>query len=276
MVSTTIEAGRERGLIVRQIGVLGVAVAASVSSLMFDWCHRLCMFLMPYQAYGADEYVLVLLFLALGLLAAFALRERHLRHRLMAQELERLKACAIARTDYLTGLPNRLALVEHVDLADTAHAAPMTILLLDLDGFKSVNDTFGHAAGDEVLRVVATRLASLDHEGGSLTAFRLGGDEFALVRQGPAKRNELEALAASVLASVGRPIPLGSASIDIRASLGVASADATGTELGSMLRRADAAMFTAKRSRAGSCFAREGSGGPLSPAPASRAFSLAG
>ena len=265
MGSTTIGTRRGRDLLAKQAMVVGAAVAASVGALAFDWCQRLCMLLVPYEAFEADEYVLVCLFLALGFLAAFALRERHLRFQLIGREQENCRALAAARTDYLTGLPNRLALAEYIATNGSARSEQITVLLIDLDGFKSVNDTFGHEAGDIVLQAVALRLAGLRDHDDELMAFRLGGDEFALIRAGIITRENLEALAASVLANISRPIAIGSDPIGICGSIGVASSDGTARDLGSVLSRADAAMFAAKRRRAGSYFACDGSSDTLRP-----------
>ena len=262
---TTIGAWREHDLLAKQAIVVGMAMAASVGALMFDWCQRLCMVLMPYEPFEADEFILVCLFLALGFLAAYALRERHLRFQLIARERENRGALAAARTDYLTGLPNRLALAEYIATAGSIRSEPITVLLLDLDGFKSVNDTFGHEAGDIVLQTVAGRLACLSDRDDDVTAFRLGGDEFALIQARTMAREGLEALAALVLANVSRPIAIGSESVEICGSIGVASSDGEARDLGSMLGRADAAMFAAKRGRAGSFFAGDVSDDPIRP-----------
>jgi diguanylate cyclase (GGDEF)-like protein len=247
--SFLIPAGQQRTLLVKQVAIVGTAIAASVGALAFDWCQRLCMILAPYEAYEADEYILVALFLALGLLAAFAMRERHLRFQLVMHERESRAAFMMARTDYLTGLPNRLALAEHFATMSSAAGERATILLIDLDEFKRVNDTLGHEAGDEVLKAVAERLVAISDGDERLTAFRLGGDEFAIIRRAAATPNELEPLVALVIESIEQPICLSSGPMFVGCSIGAASSDDIDVEIGGVLRRADEAMFVVKRSR---------------------------
>jgi diguanylate cyclase (GGDEF)-like protein len=161
--------------------------------------------------------------------------------------------------DPLTGLPNRRRfdhwLAQKLSLASQEDHG-VALLLLDLDGFKEVNDTMGHQAGDALLRVVADRLR------GSVRACdlvaRLGGDEFALAL--PAvSRVEAEAAARRVLAVLARPVGLDGSSIRAGGSVGIAvfPTDATGAT--TLVQCADRAMYIAKRNRQGyACFASSG------------------
>ena len=148
-----------------------------------------------------------------------------------------------ARHDALTGLPNRTEL--HVRLTEAIAAAGAdgpSVLLLDLDRFKPVNDTHGHEAGDEVLRVVAERLRSAVRPG-DLVA-RLGGDEFAvLVAQG----SDSALLADRLQALVAAPISLGHVAVVVGASVGRATAPADGSTPAALLRAADEDMYRVKR-----------------------------
>jgi diguanylate cyclase (GGDEF)-like protein len=112
--------------------------------------------------------------------------------------------------------------------------------LMDLDGFKAINDTLGHLAGDQVLRVVGERLRTV---GAGLTA-RLGGDEFAILLDG-ADRDAAAAVAQRLLAAVEPPIELAERKVAVRASLGIALGD-PGTEDTRLLRDADVALYAAK------------------------------
>ncbi len=149
--------------------------------------------------------------------------------------------------DALTDLPNRVFFSDRLDHAlerTRRKREELVILMLDLDRFKDVNDTFGHATGDEVLREVARRLTSVTRDGDSVA--RLGGDEFAILLP-----NSTEAEAARLIDRVANcvkePILIGkrATSIDISAGLAVFPRD--GTEAEALLRRADAAMYAAKR-----------------------------
>jgi diguanylate cyclase len=155
----------------------------------------------------------------------------------------------LVRTDPLTGLGNRRALL---DTAGPLLAAGrgLGLLLLDLDGFKDVNDTLGHAAGDEVLVQVAHVLAGTVGERGPVT--RLGGDEFAVLVPDPGPHEDLEVLAKRLLAALAvGSFHAGVVSIDLQGSIGIAVSGVDGNSLGELLQHADIAMYAAKRARAG-------------------------
>ncbi|GAA1867422.1 GGDEF domain-containing protein [Asanoa iriomotensis] len=146
-----------------------------------------------------------------------------------------------ARTDDLTGLPNRRALYEHLDgLA----AAPASLLLLDLDGFKEVNDSVGHAAGDQVLVQTAERIKVVLSPTQVLA--RLGGDEFAILLPG-ATLAEAADLAWRIHVAVTCPSHLGDTQIRLGVSIGVTGTHLADTGSGELLRTADIAMYVAKR-----------------------------
>ncbi|WP_380161277.1 putative bifunctional diguanylate cyclase/phosphodiesterase [Kineococcus sp. R86509] len=155
----------------------------------------------------------------------------------------------LARTDPLTGLGNRRALVESGEPL-LASGRGLGLLLLDLDGFKDVNDTLGHAAGDEVLVQVARVLTATVGDRGPVT--RLGGDEFAVLVPAPGPGDDLEVVAKRLLAalSVGS-FHAGVVPIDLQGSIGIAVAGVDGNSLGELLQHADIAMYAAKRSRVG-------------------------
>jgi diguanylate cyclase (GGDEF)-like protein len=148
--------------------------------------------------------------------------------------------------DPLTGLANRTLFTDR-----TAHAletvpigGQCTVLLIDLDDFKPVNDTLGHAAGDEMLRIVADRLRDVTREGD--TVARLGGDEFAVLLEEAGTGSADAALAAQrVLRAINQPAHLGDQLVDISASIGMASSTG-GDDVDALLRTADTAMYAAK------------------------------
>lgn len=156
---------------------------------------------------------------------------------------------ALARTDELTGLPNRRALGELLR-SMTRSGTPYAVLLLDLDDFKDVNDTFGHAAGDELLATVADRLRTAAWPA---TVTRLGGDEFAIVHQGSIE-TALH-LGWALRDQVNQPVVVQDVHLVIGASIGVGTpaelpADRT-VEPQEPLRRADVALYQAKANRSG-------------------------
>ena len=187
-------------------------------------------------------------FEALAANAGVALRSSKLLEQLRQEAAVRQHQ---AQHDALTGLPNRALFAERLEGALEGAPADnrVAVMLIDLDGFKEVNDTLGHHTGDAILREVAGRLAPLDQEG-NLVA-RLGGDEFAVLLVGSLADEALSEKAEQIVASIGQPLGVDGLLLDVRASLGVAvsplhSQDATG-----LLRHADIAMYAAKGSGGG-------------------------
>ncbi len=161
------------------------------------------------------------------------------------RQVERLAdARRQARTDELTGLANRRALYEQADGRLARAGGSAALLLIDLDRFKEINDALGHHVGDELLRRVADRLASHVRPGDVLA--RLGGDEFALLIGLGAGASAGE-IARRVLAQVGEPLTVDGVTMRVRASVGIAECPRDGLDLAALLRRADIAMYEAKR-----------------------------
>jgi len=154
-----------------------------------------------------------------------------------------------ATHDALTDLPNRAQLRDRLARAWAA-GTPPALLLLDLDGFKDVNDTFGHDQGDALLREVARRLRGAVRRGD--TVARLGGDEFAVALPG-ADAAGAERVARAIRTALDAPFQVGSHVLPIDASVGIALAPASadGAALDTLLRHADVAMYAAKRGRLG-------------------------
>jgi diguanylate cyclase (GGDEF)-like protein/PAS domain S-box-containing protein len=150
--------------------------------------------------------------------------------------------------DSLTGLPNRVLLadrIEHAIERGSRHPGlRLSLLLVDLDDFKSVNDSMGHQLGDDLLRALSERLTQAVRPGD--TVARLGGDEFAVLLEGTDETDAL-AIAARVNAAVALPVPLDGAVLAVRASIGVVSGTGVGTSANDLLRSADIAMYQAKR-----------------------------
>jgi diguanylate cyclase len=150
-----------------------------------------------------------------------------------------------ARTDELTGLPNRRGLLERVEreLADVSTDRPLALLLLDLDGFKEVNDGLGHHAGDDLLRQVGSRLRPLLRPADTLA--RLGGDEFAVLLPDTGPDNA-EVVAHKLSRGLGAPFSVGDVRLHVGGSFGVAAAPDLAGTVEELLRCADVAMYAAK------------------------------
>ncbi len=167
-----------------------------------------------------------------------------------AEAAQRL-AQSLARHDALTGLPNRRVFAEVLEAARLQAGrggAQFAVLSLDLDRFKPVNDIYGHQAGDDVLREVATRIGAVVRGGD--TVARLGGDEFALIMHCVNLDDEPVAAAAfladRIIGAVERPISIGDRCVDVGASIGIALCPQDGTDPETLLRAADMAMYRAK------------------------------
>lgn len=170
------------------------------------------------------------------------------QHRIVRAEIaKRLTSVSLARRDGLTALPNRLALREYFDenMLLLGPSSIVAVHYLDLDGFKPVNDRFGHAAGDELLAAVAERLRGAVRSGDIVA--RLGGDEFGILQFGLNRGEEAELLARRIVTSVAQPFEIGSEAIAISASVGTVVSNEAGTDLETLLRRADARLYEAKR-----------------------------
>lgn len=155
----------------------------------------------------------------------------------------------LAHHDALTDLPNRVLLRERLDQAVGAAAAgraewPVAVLALDLDRFKSVNDTLGHPIGDRLLVAVAERLRGC--VGANDTIARLGGDEFTIVQAAAAQPQSAEALAHRIIACLSQPYQVEGHELLIGASVGIASTDRDGADADTLLKHADLALYRAK------------------------------
>ncbi|KAF0226834.1 MAG: diguanylate [Beijerinckiaceae bacterium] len=187
----------------------------------------------------------------IGVLAAVLALSAGLIARGIARISTRLEASEarnrqLALHDALTGLANRLHFNQSLDAAvGRLPHLPFAVLACDLDRFKAVNDTYGHAAGDTVIRIVAERLATV--VGGAGLVGRPGGDEFLILVTGFTDQPRLRVLTHQIIASVSMPITLDDGAItDVGASIGVAVAPDHGASAAAILASADAALYGAK------------------------------
>ena len=167
--------------------------------------------------------------------------ERDLKH-------ERTKLAHMASHDPLTDLPNRVMLADRLEqaLARGRRRGTLTALMfLDLDGFKAVNDRFGHLTGDEVLREVGRRLRAAVRE--EDTVARLGGDEFGVLAAELGRDEDAGAVARKVLDALAAPFRLGPANVVIGGSIGLSLAPTDASDSDAMMRNADLALYRMKR-----------------------------
>ena len=154
----------------------------------------------------------------------------------------------LAHHDTLTGLPNRLLLQDRLDHAiRRAHRKGhcVAVLFLDLDRFKNINDTLGHAAGDQLLRISATRLSSQIREGD--TVARLGGDEFMVLLEDYRESEDPRIVAQKLLDSLQEPLYIQGHQLFISASIGISLYPDDGITVDELMRNSDAAMYRAKQ-----------------------------
>ncbi|WP_212986786.1 substrate-binding and GGDEF domain-containing protein [Actinoplanes auranticolor] len=180
-----------------------------------------------------------------GALLAAALDRDAMVASLRDQE-ERLRNAALH--DHLTGLPNRVLLADRLQQAGLRAARQpghrFAVLLLDLDGFKAVNDSLGHAAGDILLVEVARRLTGLVRQ--SDTVARLGGDEFVVLLDGFATRDGHERVRDAITAAITEPFVIDGCPVEVGLSIGVALSTDGSADPDHLLREADAAMYREK------------------------------
>jgi len=160
----------------------------------------------------------------------------------------------LANMDVLTGMPNRGRVRQLLGDALSGSAtggAPCAILFLDLDGFKPVNDTFGHPKGDVVLKSVAQRLVK--EVGASGDVGRMGGDEFAIVIRDAHSRRGIETLAERIIEAIAEPYHIDKAEIRIGVSIGCAFGPVDGQSVDDLIQKADLALYQAKARGRGTC-----------------------
>ena len=153
----------------------------------------------------------------------------------------------LALTDSLTGLANRQSMQDRLDSllkSKSAGSPPCALMMLDLDGFKGVNDTLGHPVGDALLVQVSQRLANVVGEAGFVG--RLGGDEFQVLVPFADDREKLGRLAARTIEEISAPYLIDTNSITVSCSIGISIAEGDGISTGSLTRNADLALYQAK------------------------------
>ncbi len=214
---------------------LVVTASASEEAVLSDWRRRTVL-----------VYLLTLAYIAASMVGLMIIHDRY-----DALEASKAKTEQLSQQDSLTSLANRSHFLERLrDVLgeSSAHGRQTALLLLDIDGFKDINDTYGHVAGDKVIQVIAERLTALCPDG--LPA-RLGGDEFALIRQATSL-DQLTSDVETIRTALSTPVSCDHNRIAVRLSVGVKVLVSTETNLERTLRRADLALYSAKK-RGGDC-----------------------
>ena len=199
---------------------------------------------------GSLRPALLVALIVVGLVLT-ALMQR-LRRRTIELQRSEAQAKHLALHDILTGLPNRALFDERLSDALRAMRVDRTsfaLLCLDLDRFKQVNDSYGHPAGDELIREVGRRLSLAVRADD--TVARMGGDEFAIIQRGVHRPAEVELLCMRIVESMAQPFELASGQAFVGISIGVARAPQDGSDCTELIRKADIALYVAKRTGRG-------------------------
>ncbi|WP_037246835.1 putative bifunctional diguanylate cyclase/phosphodiesterase [Rhodopirellula baltica] len=174
-------------------------------------------------------------------------RAAGLKHREL-EELVRVRTAELERValhDGLTGLANRIKFNDRLkDSLANANSQPPAVLLIDLDQFKLINDTLGHPAGDELIRIAGQRLSAVVGAAGLVA--RLGGDEFAVVLDHNPTQRTIESIADGIQSSVAEPVLLDGVPFSVTASIGICGSPDENCDADELIRNADIAMYRAK------------------------------
>lgn len=163
------------------------------------------------------------------------------------------EAHRLAYTDSLTGLPNRTALNTHLEKKLSSESlSPFAILFIDLDRFKTINDSLGHAVGDQLLINIGQRLSQAIGSCGSV--YRLGGDEFVIVATSDTSNAALKRIAQHILFTMATPVFVSGNRLRVLPSIGISVYPKHGEQLSTLVDHADAAMYIAKENQCGFCF----------------------
>ncbi|MBN9232155.1 MULTISPECIES: GGDEF domain-containing protein [Phyllobacteriaceae] len=223
------------------------AIAVSVN--LFE---RINQFTRTYEKWQLDELFSLLLCAGVVSLFFLAIRTRQLAREITRREVAEKLAHDSARHDPLTGLANSRRFREALTLAIESarqNEGSCAVLFIDLDRFKPVNDTHGHAVGDEVLMDVARQIAQAAPAGA--TAARLGGDEFGVIVLAVPGRESVLFLSQRLSRDIGKARAVGEVQVEVGATVGIAIFPDDGHDADSLINAADQAMYAAKPSRRG-------------------------
>lgn len=216
---------------------------------------HLLQFGLDYADWEMDDLIFVVFMLSAAMIIYGFRRYQDLSREIKARTAAERDARDQARHDPLTGLPNRRFFEEKLDeyLGAVSATHRTAIFMLDLDGFKAVNDTYGHSAGDKALSEFSRRVSSVLRPGTFLA--RIGGDEFAIIKPRIDSLDEATNLARHIAAAVAEPFVIHGVTAEIGVGIGIAVAPDDGTEPEELVKRADRALYRAKAAgRSSVCF----------------------
>jgi diguanylate cyclase (GGDEF)-like protein len=226
------------------ISILSVIIF--IAEYLSDLAEHLFQFALDYKEWEIDNAIFVVIVMSVGFGIFSYRRVKELSVEMKARRSAERVAEKLARHDPLTGLPNRRFFVEKLDevLLTTTVDSQSAVLMLDLDGFKSINDAYGHAVGDQVLVEFAQRISATMRLGAVF--IRVGGDEFAVIVPEIESLDGPTALARRITAAVAEPFLIGHISTSVGVGIGIAVAPSDGMDPEILVQRADRALYRAK------------------------------
>ena len=226
--------------------LLWAAAFAFVVAHAYDLAPKLFQLGLDYAAWELDDIIFVVFILSVAMLVYAFRRYRDLSREITARINAEDEARNLARHDPLTGLPNRRYFEEKLEdfLSSASAARQMAVLMLDLDGFKVVNDTHGHAVGDQALSEFARRVSIIVRADAFLA--RVGGDEFTIIMPNIGSLDDPTVLARRIASAVAEPFVVENVIAEFGVGIGIAIAPNDGVHAGELVRRADRALYRAK------------------------------
>jgi diguanylate cyclase (GGDEF)-like protein len=230
----------------------GVIIVVIMTTLfvcldMGDMFLKFADFVKEYEDWGLDDLVLMSFVLCISMMIFSFRRLQDLSKEIKGRAAAEDRALKLARHDPLTDLPNRRLFTEKLDDAlrrTTSEGCRTAVLMLDLDGFKAINDTYGHTAGDQTLLEVSERMSAVLRANTLLA--RIGGDEFGIVLPNIASLDDPAGLARRIVGTIAEPFMIGNAATTIGIGIGIAVAPDDGAGQDELVRRADLALYRAK------------------------------
>ena len=226
--------------------LLGAGIIIFAFAHVYDLPPHLLQFGLDYADWEVDDAIFVVFMLSVALMVYGFRRYRDLSVEIKARISAESEARNLARHDPLTGLPNRRFFEERLEeclgIASASHQ--VAVLMLDLDGFKVVNDTHGHAVGDKALREFARRVALIKRTDSFLA--RVGGDEFTIIMPKMDSLDDPANLARRIATAVAKPFIVDNVTAEFGVGIGIAIAPNDGVHADELVRRADRALYRAK------------------------------
>jgi diguanylate cyclase (GGDEF)-like protein len=235
--------------------LLVIGIIAFLLSDAYDLPPHLLQFGLDYADYEIDDLIFVVFILSAALMIYGFRRYQDLSREIKARTLAEFEARNLARHDPLTGLPNRRFFEEELEerLRDASATYRVAVLMLDLDDFKTVNDTYGHGAGDKTLREFVRRVSKVLRPGTFLA--RIGGDEFAIIKSKILSLDDPTNLARRIATAVAEDFVIDGMTAEFSVGIGIAVAPNDGTVPEELVRRADRALYRGKAAgRSSVCF----------------------